>query len=158
MKSRPDCDLGNAAEYHQQLAAVLGELGVVLRATGLADCADNWDCPPEHGSYARNLLQFTHDPSPILVGGLLKQRATDPAFFDSMRRDIAHFFNGLQGEWIRKALEPKPTSGGRSTSAELLGRATVVHYAAAFMVAALFAAGIPVFYWLALSRINHRNA
>ncbi len=95
MKSRPDLPLGRATDFHHRIADSLKDVGAALRAVGLQDCMDDWDCPRGHGSYARNLLQFTRDPTPEVVGRLLSQDAREPAFLDLMRRDIVQFAERL---------------------------------------------------------------
>ncbi len=95
MKSRPDRPLGSATDFHRRIADSLKDVGDALRAVGLQDCMDDWDCPRGHGSYARNLLQFTRDPTPEVVGRLLSQNATEPAFFDLMQRCVVQFAEDL---------------------------------------------------------------
>jgi hypothetical protein len=105
MRGRPAAGLATDADYHRQLTEALADVGAALRALGLQDCMDCWDCPPGHGSYARNLLQLTRGPSPEAVGRLLAQDAREPAFFDCMRRDIQQF-----AEELLAATRPRPES------------------------------------------------
>ena len=102
MQARPNEHLGNAIDYHEQLTGALHAVGVAFRAVGLQDCMDDWDCLSGHGSYARNLLQLTRNPSPEAVTRLLVQDAREPAFFDNMRRDIYQFAEQLLHETMPK--------------------------------------------------------
>jgi hypothetical protein len=95
MQGRPNASLSNAISFHRQLTGALRDVGMALSAVGLQDCMDEWDYPVGHGSYARNLLQLSRDPSPESVGRLLAQDARETVFFDKMRRDIFQFAEGL---------------------------------------------------------------
>jgi hypothetical protein len=105
MQGRPNASLSNAMSFHRQLTDALRVVGTALHAVGLQDCMDEWDWPVGHGSYARNLLQLTRDPSPEAVARLLAQDAREAAFFDRMRRVIYQFV-----ERLLAATEPRTVS------------------------------------------------
>lgn len=96
MGRRPQTTLENAEAYHRDLVEALHEVGIALEAVGLADVMDGWGTfLSSPGSYARNLLQLTRDPTPRAVAKLLGQNAKAPRFFDQMRRVVRQFAERL---------------------------------------------------------------
>jgi hypothetical protein len=123
MCGRPAAGLATAADYHRQLSEALADVGAALQVLGFQDCMDQWDYPPGHGSYARNLLQLARGPSPEAVGRLLAMDAREPAFFDCMRRYIQQFAEGLLAATRprpQSLLDPRPaaTTPGAATRAK----------------------------------------
>src|SRR5262249_19790898 len=102
MKRRPDGPLDQDTDFHRDLADALKPVGDALEQAGLSErstggwsVVDDWGARPGAGSYARQLLQFSWQPTPKLVGGLLARNAKEPSFLDDMRRRIAQYAQAL---------------------------------------------------------------
>jgi hypothetical protein len=123
MDDRPSRSLAHETAYHIDLATNLATLGEVFAACGEPEAALKWtefSEPDRADSHAQRLLSFTRDPTTANVAKLLAQSASDPAFFDRMRRFVQEFARRMLGpinvqavchyaRSLREALRPART-------------------------------------------------